>query len=79
MENNHRLIRWLIEKGYDISKLTANDILNILNRVNNYPRKKLGYKTPIDKLEEAMGENILNKLCLTKINIKDLNMKKKKI
>ena len=79
VENNHRLIRWLIEKGYDISKLTANDILNILNRVNNYPRKKLGYKTPIDKLEEAMGENILNKLCLTKINIKDLNMKKKKI
>lgn len=56
-----------------------NDILNILNRVNNYPRKKLGYKTPIEKLEVTMGKDLLNKLCLTKINIKDLNMKKKKL
>lgn len=79
VENNHRLIRWLIEKGYDISKLNANDILNILNRVNNYPRKKLGYKTPIERLEVTMGKDLLNKLCLTKINIKDLNMKKKKL
>lgn len=79
VENNHRLIRWLIEKGYDISNLTADNILNIINRINNYPRKKLGFKTPLQKLEEEMGHKILEKLKLYHVPINKLNMKKKKV
>lgn len=79
VENNHRLIRWLIEKGYDITNLTADEILNILNRVNNYPRKKLDFHTPLQKLEGKMGSAILTKLNLYHIPIDKLNMKKKKL
>lgn len=75
IENNHILLRWLIEKGFDISLLTANDILDIINRLNNYPRPKKGYKTPLQLLEEELGDYILDLLNLHHIPIEELNMK----
>lgn len=75
IENNHILLRWLIKKGYDISKLSADDILNIINRLNNYPRKNKGYKTPLQLLENELGNYILDILDLHHIPISELNMK----
>jgi len=75
IENNHILLRWLIKKGYDISKLSADDILDIINRLNNYPRKNKGYKTPLQLLENALGDYILDILDLHHIPISELNMK----
>lgn len=75
IENNHILLRWLIEKGYDISLLSADDILDIINRLNNYPRPKKGYKTPLQLLEEGLGDYILDLLNLHHIPIEELNMK----
>lgn len=75
IENNHILLRWLIKKGYDITLLTSDDILNIINRLNNYPRPKKGYKTPLQLLEDNLGDYILDLLNLHHIPIEELNMK----
>ena len=75
IENNHILLRWLIHKGYDISLLSADDIINIINRLNNYPRPKKKFKTPIQLLEDELGDGILLLLDLNHINIENLNMK----
>ena len=50
IENNHILLRWLIKKGYDITLLSADNILDIINRLNNYPRPNKEYKTPLQLL-----------------------------
>ena len=57
------------------TKLDTDDILNIINRLNNYPRPKNGYKTPLQLLEEELGDYILDLLNLHHIPIEKLNMK----
>ena len=75
IENNHILLRWLIRKKYDITLLSADDILDIINRLNNYPRPIKGYKTPLQLLENELGDYILDLLNLHHIPIEELNMK----
>lgn len=75
IENNHILLRWLVKKGYDITLLSADDILDIINRLNNYPRPKKNFKSPLQLLEEELGDYILNLLNLHHIPIEELNMK----
>ena len=75
IENNHILLRWLIQKDYDITLLSSDDILDIINRLNNYPRPKKGFKTPIQLLEDELGNFILDLLDLHHIPIDQLNMK----
>lgn len=55
VENVNRMIRRYIPKGSDISKYSKKYIQNIVNILNNKPRKSLGYKTPY----EVMIENDL--------------------
>jgi transposase for insertion sequence element IS4351 len=45
VENANRLIRRDIPKGCDIARFTNQDIWNIQHKLNNRPRKVLGYKT----------------------------------
>lgn len=75
IENNHILLRWLIHKGYDITLLSADDILSIINRLNNYPRPNKDYKTPLQLLEKELGDYILDILKLYHIPIEELNMR----
>lgn len=77
-ENVHRLFRYFIPKGKDISKFTTKQIHEIFNLINNYPRKRLGYSTPIKELAKELGDKgieILNKLGYYVIEIEDLEMK----
>lgn len=75
IENNHILLRWLVKKGYDITLLSSKNILDIINRLNNYPRPKKNYRTPLQMLEESLGKDILERLDLHHITIENLNMK----
>lgn len=75
IENNHILLRWLIKKGFDITLLSSDDILDIINRLNNYPRPKKGYKTPLQLLEDELGNYVLDLLDLHHIPIDQLNMR----
>ena len=74
VENNHILLRWLIRKGYDITLISDDKILEIINILNNYPRPEKGYKTPIELMEEELGEEIIKKLQLKKIPISELSL-----
>ncbi|MBQ9154664.1 MAG: hypothetical protein IJ130_12755, partial [Solobacterium sp.] len=74
VENMHILLRWLVQKGADIGKLTESDIEQIILRLNNYPRPDKHYKTPIQLLEEDLGTSIIRKLGLRKIPLENLNM-----
>lgn len=44
-ENQNRMIRRFIPKGTDIHTVTEKEIKKIETWMNNYPRKKLGYKS----------------------------------
>lgn len=45
-ENQNKLIRRFVPKGFNIGKLTNKDVKRIENWMNNYPRRILGYKSP---------------------------------
>ncbi|MBL4799729.1 MAG: IS30 family transposase [Oleispira sp.] len=45
-ENHNGLIRQYLPKGMALDKVTSKEIKSILNKLNNRPRKSLGYQTP---------------------------------
>lgn len=47
-ENTNGLIRQYLKKGCDFSPVTADDLELIMNRLNNRPRKSLGFATPTE-------------------------------
>lgn len=47
-ENNHALIRRMLPKGIDFSKLTQGEADLVMNNLNSYPREKLRGQTPAD-------------------------------
>lgn len=56
-ENQNRIIRRFIPKGTDIADFSNKEIKRIENWMNNYPRKRLGYKTAKQKVQECMQGN----------------------
>lgn len=52
-ENHNGLIRQYLPKGMALDKVTAKEIRVIQNKLNNRPRKLLGYKTP-NEVYDAM-------------------------
>jgi transposase, IS30 family len=55
-ENTNGLIRQYIPKGKDFADLTDSDIIEIQERLNNRPRKSLGYATPNEVFEELQKQ-----------------------
>lgn len=53
-ENKNRMIRRTFKKGKLVEMLSDEDILNIARKINNMPRKALGYKTPLEVFEENL-------------------------
>ena len=53
-ENKNRLIRRYFKKGKLVEELSDKDILNIARKINNMPRKALGYKTPLEVFESNL-------------------------
>jgi len=53
-ENKNRLIRRYFKKGNLVEDLSDEDILNIAKKINNMPRKALGYKTPLEVFENNL-------------------------
>lgn len=59
VENANKMIRRYVPKGSDISCYSHQYVTMIIQRLNNKPRKSLGYKTP---MEVMMENNLLVKL-----------------
>lgn len=56
-EKHNSMIRYFIPKGKLIEDYSTNDINNICNWMNNYPRKILNYQTPKELLQKELNNN----------------------
>jgi IS30 family transposase len=54
-ENTNGLIRQYVPKGSSFDHLTNKDAKKIMGRLNNRPRKSLGYRTPNEFSFERTG------------------------
>jgi IS30 family transposase len=62
-EKHNSMIRYFIPKGNLIENYSCKEINKIANWMNNYPRKLLNYKTPLEALQEELNDKtILNKI-----------------
>lgn len=53
-ENTNGLLRQYFPKGSSLSKFTQGDLNRVAARLNNRPRKTLGFHTPAEKLDEVL-------------------------
>lgn len=79
-EKNHEHFREFIPKGNSMNDITHSQMNYISNNINNYPRKQLQYKTPLEAsflfLNKKVFElNKLKLLPLTKVQLKRLLIK----
>ena len=68
-ENKNRLIRRYFKKGKLVEDLSDEDILNIARKINNMPRKALGYKTPLEVFEGNLKKKGIDTSFLDKYRI----------
>ncbi|MEG2283798.1 MAG: IS30 family transposase [Bacilli bacterium] len=62
-EKHNGMIRYFISKGNLIENYSCKQINKIANWMNNYPRKILNYKTPLEALQEEFNDkSVLNKI-----------------
>ena len=54
VENANKLIRHYLPRSTDLSKLTDRDIYDIQEKLNNRPRKCLGYQTPNEVINKVV-------------------------
>ena len=66
-ENQNRMIRRFIPKGTDIADVSEEEIKEIQDWMNNYPRKILGYKTAEQMKRECLQNNSKNDLKLESV------------
>lgn len=62
-EKHNSIIRYFIPKGDLLENYTCEQINDIVSWMNNYPRKILGYRTPLEALlDEFNDKNVINKI-----------------
>ena len=63
-ENTNGLIRQYIPKGTDFSEITDEFVSWVENKLNNRPRKRLGFLTPNEKFKLFTNEKITKFFCV---------------
>jgi len=54
-ENTNRLLHQYFPKGTDISVHSQTELNKVARKLNQRPRKRLGYETPADKLQACVA------------------------
>lgn len=54
-ENTNGLIRWYFPKGTDFQNVSEEALKNVEWAINNRPRKRLGYKTPLQVFNQSVA------------------------
>lgn len=60
VENVNGIIRRYLPRNTDMTQITQQDIYEIQERINNTPRKILGYKTPAEVMAENGGPGVVH-------------------
>ena len=68
VENNHNYVRDIIPNGKNLKKLTQEDLDLMFSHINSTPRESLNGKTPYEAFAFFYGEELLEKLNVTKID-----------
>ena len=55
-ENTNGLLRQYFPKGADLSLFGADYLDHVARKLNNRPRKRLGFKTPAEALDELLSQ-----------------------
>ncbi len=55
-ENTNGLLRQYFPKGADLSLFAADYLDHVASKLNNRPRKRLGFKTPAEALDELLSQ-----------------------
>ena len=53
-ENANMWIRYYFPKGTDFSKVTEEEIQDVEDELNKRPRRRLGFKTPMEVFQEYL-------------------------
>ena len=67
VENNHRLIRRILTKGYPFNTLNTNEVHLITCHINSVFRKNLDGETPFDRMVSKEQKKLLSSLNLSPI------------
>jgi len=54
-ENTNGLLREFIPKGTDFSTVSADDLVKYVHLINNRPRKRLGFRTPLEVFNDELA------------------------
>ena len=66
-ERNHELVRYVIPKNQAKERYTKEEIREMMNHINSYPRKKWNGQAPIDLFVKIYGQEAAERLGLEKI------------
>lgn len=54
-ENTNGLVRWYFPKGTDFTEVSEEEIANVEYALNTRPRKRLGYRTPLEVFIQSVA------------------------
>ena len=73
-ERNHELIRYIIPKNHAKDEYTEEEIREMMNHINSYPRKKWNGQAPIDLFVKIYGQETATLLGLERILPDSINL-----
>lgn len=74
IEKNHEYIRYILPKGTSFANITQDDCYLIASHINSTPRLSLNNYSPYDYALLFLGQNIINKFQIKKINYDDIDL-----
>jgi IS30 family transposase len=60
VENTNKIIRRYLPRSTNLSTFSDYALLQIQDRINQTPRKSLGYRTPAEVMAEACGQGVVH-------------------
>lgn len=73
-ERNHEFIRFILHKHKTLDNIKQKDLDLMFSHINSYIRKELDGKTPYELFVKQFGEDVANKINISKINPKEINL-----
>ena len=74
MENNHLILRRILEKRTSFDNLEQSDMARVMSHMNSFSRKSLNNIPSITLFETIYGKEVLNKLGVSLIAPQDVTL-----